>query len=527
MQTPKANTPSCLEGERERERGGEDDEKEALKMDQESRLEEFRQKWLLEVGGRGVDADARRSTTARGSDRDTGSSYGEGLVSPSSLSRSLHHSSAPLRPPTSLLHPPHPPPPTLPSSSSTTMATAEEEKPDTALQLYEQAVEKESIGNLGESVKLYRRAFRIDENVGERYRVKLYPRAMAVQGEGIAKRHEGGGGGRHLGYLFAGLRIEATVGIPGLARAEAGDEDEEEVRDFSLLAAVPCEILLHILRYVAIADVSGFIRLSQVCRKLCHLVVAEESIWREVCKKIFAKQAWDWKVSVSGNVLQAGDVGVGDSENEDVGLGLGLFADEVVWQRPVDEELLPQYKNSWREMFSMRPRVRFHGVYISTCNYHRPGSHSGNSISWGTPVHIVTYYRYLRFYPDGTVLSLLTHQEPSEVVYGFCKPSPTPAPGVGAPTPPLSWAKNISYGRWRIHPSGRIDVETCPPGMPQYIFCKRLRVQNIRGSGGRAVRGSAKLAWAGFWSWNKLTDDLAEFEGRNDKPFIFSRVVGV
>jgi F-box protein 9 len=69
--------------------------------------------------------------------------------------------------------------------------------------------------------------------------------------------------------------------------------------------------------------------------------------------------------------------------------------------------LLHTTYSSWRLMFHTRPRIRFSGVYISTVNYVRPGASSANQVSWNTPVHIVTYYRYLRFFRDGTVLSLL------------------------------------------------------------------------------------------------------------------------
>lgn len=69
---------------------------------------------------------------------------------------------------------------------------------------------------------------------------------------------------------------------------------------------------------------------------------------------------------------------------------------------------------SYRTMFRQRPRIRFQGCYISTVNYTRPGH--ANSMRWNTPILIVTYYRYLRFYRDGTVISLLTTHEPTDVV---------------------------------------------------------------------------------------------------------------
>ena len=60
-------------------------------------------------------------------------------------------------------------------------------------------------------------------------------------------------------------------------------------------------------------------------------------------------------------------------------------------------------------MFRNRPRLRFGGVYISTVNYVRPGASLPNQqMTWSTPLHVVTYYRYLRFYRDGSCISLLT-----------------------------------------------------------------------------------------------------------------------
>lgn len=75
-----------------------------------------------------------------------------------------------------------------------------------------------------------------------------------------------------------------------------------------------------------------------------------------------------------------------------------------------------------------------------------------------------------------------------------------------------------------MDPEGRVDVET-EGSMDRYWFRMQMRVGSVR-AGGRVVRGSAKLLWEGFWSWNRLTDDLAEFSLRNDKAFFFSRVGG-
>jgi F-box protein 9 len=413
--------------------------------------------------------------------------------------------------------PSSPPPPRRPSIS-----TAASGIPRSALEHYEKAVEKETEGNLGESLKLYRKAFRMDEGVDKSYKEKYFPHPAGDKGKRVAADTAVNNTAAHhpppvaatseLVASFSGLSIEAV------AKPSLSEEEEEGKKKFSLLASVPSELLLQILRFLALSDVSAFVRLSQVCKHLCYLVDSEERIWTEICRRTFARQIWDWKVTVSGQELfldSSAIIEEEEGEGEAWNVGEVEEEEEVEEKRvvPVDEEELAHYNGSWREMFHLRPRLRYNGIYISTCNYHRPGGHSGTSLSWGTPVHIVTYYRYLRFYPDGTLLSLLTTHGPSEVVYAFSKSLPSVA---------LSpWVPHVSRGRWRIDKDGRVDVETEAPNLPRYLFRMQLRVRNFKG------RGGVKLVWDGFWSWNKLTDDLAVFEGRNDKPFFFSRVASL
>ena len=37
---------------------------------------------------------------------------------------------------------------------------------------------------------------------------------------------------------------------------------------------------------------------------------------------------------------------------------------------------------------------------------------------------------------------------------------------------------------------------------------------------------NTKLAWKGYWSYNKITDDWAEFTLRNDRAYAFRHVRG-
>lgn len=199
--------------------------------------------------------------------------------------------------------------------------------------------------------------------------------------------------------------------------------------------------------------------------------------------------------------------------------------------------LNPTYP-TYRTMFRTRPRIRFGGCYISTVNYTRPGASSPSQISWNVPVHIVTYYRYLRFFRDGSCLSLLTTTEPADVVHHIRPKNMDPQ--LSGSTLPVGVIKHALRGRWKltgpttdlptttdgasaiIELEGSIHIETEGIDPDKYIFKLHLGFR----SAGRAtgVPRNNKLVWKGFWSYNRLTDDWAEFGLRNDRSFFWSRV---
>ncbi|CAB4417894.1 unnamed protein product [Rhizophagus irregularis] len=58
-------------------------------------------------------------------------------------------------------------------------------------------------------------------------------------------------------------------------------------------------------------------------------------------------------------------------------------------------------------MYIERPRVRLDGVYISKCKYLRPGLAEN---TWIQPIHLVTYYRYIRLFSDGSCYNIINHK---------------------------------------------------------------------------------------------------------------------
>ncbi len=75
--------------------------------------------------------------------------------------------------------------------------------------------------------------------------------------------------------------------------------------------------------------------------------------------------------------------------------------------------LYERHHSDWRTAFINQPRVRLNGCYIAACHYARPGL---SEDAWVRVIHVVEFYRSIRFLPDGTALSLLTTDPPSETV---------------------------------------------------------------------------------------------------------------
>lgn len=308
------------------------------------------------------------------------------------------------------------------------------------------------------------------------------------------------------------------------------------------IAGLPDEILIHILRDVAILDVGDFVRLAQVCRRLAYLVATEDRIWQRVCLGTevgFGAMHYHWQRGVSWEPLDPDDDGpVASSSSSPGDLVLPLSAAELAARQREENEastlgfLDALYSSSWQRMLRLRPRVRFNGCYISTVNYIRSGQASANLVTWNSPVHIVTYYRYLRFFRDGTAVSLLTTAEPADVVPHLTRDALALHAGGAMAHLPSAVMQSGLRGRWRLacaadapevsvsEVEGDVFVET--EGVGKYMYRLDLSLRSS-GRGGGGPRNN-KLVWRGFYSYDRLTDDWAEFRLRNDKPFFFSRV---
>ncbi|KAF3902550.1 hypothetical protein ABW21_db0206005 [Orbilia brochopaga] len=453
----------------------------------------------------------------------------------------------------------------------------------TALEHYEAAVEQEKEGNVGESVALYRKAFKIDASVHDQYKDKYFPR-QPVSGtnkpEVLAAEKRPSDQTQvllptvELVQTFASLPI-----LPGkeINLASLKGKESYRKRPASPISRIPREILLQILSKLAVADITSFVRCATVCKAVCYLVYADQQIWKSVCNNTYQSMIWGtgslWACDIKGKPLPTRLDSAQDGfdstnaenmssnfssltlfeESEDLDEESALEGDAItdLPVRPYDDIEVLKYNHSYRTMFIERPRVRFNGIYISTCTYLRSGLAVNTNLTLSNTMHMVTYYRYLRFFPSGFVLTLLTPAEPAEVVHAITlenyhhlatlSNSSNTAHSVSASTVAtvLNNVKNMLPGRWRVlfnptayapsstteEPGGRIQIEAEGSGFnSRYINTLDLTLKmRPKGVAGRRGYGD-RLSWNSYTSWNKLTDDRGVYSLKNDKPFYFSRV---
>ncbi|EEB11637.1 F-box only protein, putative [Pediculus humanus corporis] len=134
------------------------------------------------------------------------------------------------------------------------------------------------------------------------------------------------------------------------------------------ISSLPIEIIFYILRWVVSCDLDlrSLEMFSMVCRGF-YVCSRDPEIWRLACLKVWG-------------------VNCGHLKNYD----------------------------SWRTMFLKRPHLNYNGCYISKTTYIRHGETSFQD-QFYRPWHVVEYYRYFRFFPEGIVYMLTTPDQPAPV----------------------------------------------------------------------------------------------------------------
>ncbi|KRX78572.1 F-box only protein 9, partial [Trichinella sp. T6] len=137
------------------------------------------------------------------------------------------------------------------------------------------------------------------------------------------------------------------------------------------ISALPVEILMQIFRLVVSADldVAQLEQLSMVCGGF-YCLARNSDLWHAICAKI-------WKSRLGP---------------------------------------LPSDFTSWREVYMNRAHLHFNGLYVSKASYVRMGERGYYDHISYNPWHVVVHYRYLRFFPDDSVIMITTADPPKIVV---------------------------------------------------------------------------------------------------------------
>ncbi|GLH13820.1 F-box only protein 9 [Gryllus bimaculatus] len=237
--------------------------------------------------------------------------------------------------------------------------------------MFLKGVEHEQSGKLYEAIQFYRRAVQLVPDI----EFRLYDSSKKVKERLEEERN---------------LEVEHVF-----EPSEISDEDDDNLdllthlqrifnrvrcvcvplheQQATHISALPMEIILYIMKWVVSSELD--LRSLEMCARVCrgfYLCSRDPEIWRLACIRM-------WGVNC-GDITNYG---------------------------------------SWRQMFIERPRLHFNGCYISKTTYVRHGENNFQD-QFYRPWHLVEYFRYLRFFPDGVVLMLTTPDDPTSCV-GYLK----------------------------------------------------------------------------------------------------------
>ncbi|KLO12699.1 hypothetical protein SCHPADRAFT_829062 [Schizopora paradoxa] len=368
-----------------------------------------------------------------------------------------------------------------------------------ALVAYRAAVQAEQRGALDDAVQYYRQAFRLDSFVDKAYfkeERRLTQQIAAISGKdrehagndadslqreidslesnvGTLSLQTGGNGGS----VASGTLASIISGFP----EQLSFEPEDQLKK-CFLSSLSEELLLLILRYL---DSTSIERFALADRK-ARLVSLDSEIWRSFSHSIY-------------------------------------FYPQV----PADftmKDAIRKYHNDYRRLYIEQPRIRLDGVYIAVCHYVYVEeasirvhclilkfiSRAGYSENlWVQTSHLITYHRYLRFFPDGRVICLRANEDQSPQ---------TIIPQLRS-TPTLD-LKDMSIGRWRLDGTTVLitDIKYIHEGNPRHTFQMCLALKS------RPVGRWNRLDFLTFDSVHPETGEAESLPLKNERSFWFSKV---
>lgn len=393
--------------------------------------------------------------------------------------------------------------------ANTTAVALEQAASDAqAVLLFTQASEKELVGLMAEAIGLYRQAYRLNDKVDKLWRDdNLQNEARTQRDQPVLKVDE-----KQVKRINVDALIESFEGCEAVApdpldpmqahlthsRIKIDNWTPQYVPVSPLVRLLP-DIWVHILLIVVSQLPLAWFNMSMTCKKYAYLGFGLLLLWRCMCRLVFPNQQYP------------------DHEE---------LRDDL-------DQLVQQYNSSYHTMLRLRPFIKFKGCYISVVNYYSEGARESFTSSWLNPVHIVTYYRYLRFYPDGTCIKLLTTLEPSKVVPHFLRYNTLKSVaavvdehGVVHNAGHARDGHRIFHGTWTISEQGQVHITIENGLVPYCVFHYNFNVKNLGG-----LMRHSKLSWVNYYARRiKLLpeDDrdgeVYDFSLKNEKLFKFLRV---
>lgn len=345
-------------------------------------------------------------------------------------------------------------------------------KEDMARALFIQGMEAEDDGMLSEAIYYYRKALQlvpdIESKLGNMFQQSPRDRARQDSESSVD-------GNEQEEMLIDGLD-KLKLSQEGLCQMEY----EQRTTHISCL---PVELVIYILHWVVSNDLDlrSLDMFAMVCKGF-YMCARDERVWKKACQKVW-------------------------------GLNLGSCK---------------KFGNSWRRMMIERPHLLFDGCYISKVTYVRQGEQGLDNFY--RPFHLVEYFRYIRFFPNGQVLMLVSPEDPLQTLPKL-KNCNSRAPGIlkggyrmadSKVTCLLKRVKAEShnnqfrYKRQQRHANNQAEMESC-----YVVEC------DVVSSGRRA---HAQLVWKNYSIQNicKVTGEQVhtqfDLNKRSFPPLIFSRV---
>lgn len=340
--------------------------------------------------------------------------------------------------------------------------------------LFYKGMKLEQSGRLYEAIKYYREATHLDQGIEFKCCVtKMSPRERQESESSVGSIDQDEVLEDDLVTHFHNLQVEN--------RKICVQEFEQSSTHISVL---PVELLIYIFKWVVSIDldIKQLEVLSEVSRGF-YICARDEEIWKQICLR-----TW--------------------------GTSTGKLRKYV----------------SWRNMYLNRPHVLCNGCYISRTSYMRIGEKSLDGFY--KPWHLVEYFRYLRFFPDGTILMMSSSEDPFSTLSKL-RSRQSKEQGLlrgryrmagDRISAVLKRVKtkdsSVSYYRRKRHPRQQVD-----PNDMEQTYQMELEIQNHKD------RSHAKLVWLMYsiTTCYKATgqENVAEFElnNKNYPPLLFSRVL--